>query len=476
VTTIRYDMTRNASAPAIHACPAKTICIMGPVGTGKTSIAAWAFAFQCMESTVPLRGVVMRESAGQLMDSTLATCKEWFGPISVWHGGNRGELELRLPGPDGVVRTHSLLFRPCRKAEEASKFLSMEVAFVWLEECAPAFSSARVMGAGISEGVYHVAAMRLRQKGAPYLRMILTFNPPTVRHWLHRTFLTASPEELSGRDIAVFRQRTADNEANLPPSYYTDLRQLLSPDLAKRFLDGEVAASFAGLPVYGEFLESVHARPGIAAVRGLPLVFGFDFGRTPAVVIGQVTPMGQVRLYYEIQLFNAAIDRLLDYTDDLIKRELAPLAILDRRCWGDPAGKTPGEAHDATPFGVLQSRGYPTQPGATTLFTRINGVKQRFSRMMGPEPGVLIDSETCPMLVEGLLGGYRYPTTQDGRVSEKPLKNEYSHLVNALEYLVTGEFNLTSGERISLPAETSRYVFSPFARPTPARRRSWAVN
>jgi len=44
------------------------------------------------------------------------------------------------------------------------------------------------------------------------------------------------------------------------------------------------------------------------------------------------------------------------------------------------------------------------------------------------------------------LGGYRYPKTGDGRLGSNPLKNDFSHVVNAAEYILTGEFSITTGK------------------------------
>ncbi len=442
-TFISYDMNRNLSARSIHESIATQKIIMGPVGTGKSTQAFMEFLFLCLASEVPISGIVIREAYRQLMDSTLLTCMYWLGPLGKFKE-NKSILEIRLPSATGAILTHKLFMRACRKPEEASKFLSTEFSFLWYEECAPAFTSTRMMGQGIAEGTYEVGMLRSGrqyQQGAPYHEVVLTFNPPSTRHWLYKRFLSKTKEELLDLDTAIFRQTKTDNEQNLRPGYYEELLKLLSDDLARRFVLGEVTASFSGVPVYTEFLERVNTLAGLEVIHDLPLNLAFDFGNTPCCLICQRTPFGQIRVYREIQLFNSGIEQLLDHLDSTLKSDYP--GNTSWRCWGDPAGDKGTEVNaTVTPFTVMAARGYECLPGAVSFFARKHAVKGILRRMCGGYPALIIDPEGCPMLVEALLGGYRYPTSLDGRVGDKPLKNEWSHLANALEYEITGEFDV----------------------------------
>jgi hypothetical protein len=118
------------------------------------------------------------------------------------------------------------------------------------------------------------------------------------------------------------------------------------------------------------------------------------------------------------------------------------------RGWGDPAGQNPTETDDRTSFMIMAAKGYPLSPGALTPAARIESVKQRASRAVGREPALLIDATKCPMLAEALLGGYRYAKSGDGQIGFHPLKNDYSHIANACEYGVSGEFSIHDGNRL----------------------------
>src|SRR5262245_6535473 len=139
------NYTPNDSAIAIHEHGSKIKAVCGPVGSGKTSVGCWEFWLLCWESTIPLRGVVIRSSYRELHDSTRKTVDEWFGKIMTYREKDE-EATITFPGRDGVVRSHTLLFRACKREAEASKFLSTEYAFIWLEEVVPAFTSTKVGG------------------------------------------------------------------------------------------------------------------------------------------------------------------------------------------------------------------------------------------------------------------------------------------------------------------------------------------
>ena len=121
--------------------------------------------------------------------------------------------------------------------------------------------------------------------------------------------------------------------------------------------------------------------------------------------------------------------------------------------FGDPAGQNPTETDDKTSFGILAAKGYPIAAGAETVAARMEAVRQRAARSVqtpreGVQPALLVSYEGCPLLAEALLGAYRYPKAADGRIAYQPLKNDHSHIANAFEYGVSGEFSPFTGERL----------------------------
>jgi hypothetical protein len=277
------------------------------------------------------------------------------------------------------------------------------------------------------------------------------------------------------------KQPAFENVKWLPAGYYNELLKRFDPELARRFIMGEVVTLYPGERVFPEVFETRHFMDGLAVVPGVDLVLGFDFGLTPACLIGQVSLQGQLRIYEEIQLFNAGAERLCEQLLVVLK-DARYKGVRSWRCWADPAGQQRAQTDEKTMYQLLARHGFECRPGAVDWESRRQGVKQRFTRTVpeSGEPMVLIDQNACPVLCEGLLGGYRYPTATDGRLGIRPLKNQFSHLCDALQYLITGEYGLLDGEAraaAALAAPQKRPRFDPLARQNQARGgRSWMVH
>ena len=469
VAHLPISYNANPSAVPFHDSLAQVKALMGPVGSGKSLAAIMDFFVLAFEATVPIRGLVIRESWPQLRDSTLVTWNEWLEPVSVWRADDRQEV-LTIPGRDGVVRSHTLDFRHAQNAAGASKFLSTEYAFIWMEECVPAFDVGRaIIGAGLSNEILEVALTRQRQRGAHRLHIVLTFNPPSKFHWCHEVFVAPSETEkgraeLAGKGFAFFAQPAFENERHLPPNYYQRLLQQLSPELATRFVHGKPVTIYPGKPVYPMILDGYHIVDEVPVLPKLGLVTMHDFGRTPAVEIAQVTPEGQMRVVLELQLWGVSTHTLAEMLTRALRDEFPEHRWL--RGWGDPAGQNPTETDDTTSFQILASKGFALQPGAEGFTARREAVMLRAACNVGREPALLISKSRCPMLAEGLLGGYRFPKSHDGQIGQNALKNDFSHSANAFEYGVSGEFSYLTGERLQTdPVTTGRLIprYSPLS-------------
>ena len=466
----QVDYAPTASAVKIHNSRAKVKCIVGPVGSGKTSVACWEFYQLAMVSKVPIRGVVIRESYRELMDSTRRTWEEWFGTVSVYK--EKHDLaEITLTGVDGVTRTHELFFRACRKESDATKFLSTEFAFCWLEEVVPAYTKKGVMGQGLPRGVFDIAQMRIRQRSAPYLEILLTCNPPNTRHWVYETFFKPPPDELQRKRYQLFRQPARENEANLPQGYYDDLLETLSEDLARRFVLGEVVPIYDGVRVFPECVDNYHIVERVEPVPTMPLVLGQDYGLTPCTLITQIVPGGQWRWLRELQAWNTGMRRYLEFLVPLLKQEFAGFTV---RCvWQDnKGGNQRSQTDESTCREILEGAGFVVLDGQDNWALRKEAMKQRFDSNPGGKPSVLVSRSGCPLAAEGLLGAYRYPKSSDGTVGTMPIKNDASHLMDAAQMIATGEFSVMTGlAQIDRERAATRKlaVWNPLAT-TPKRR------
>ena len=84
----------------------------------------------------------------------------------------------------------------------------------------------------------------------------------------------------------------------------------------------------------------------------------------------------------------------------------------------------------------------------------------------------------CNEYLEGMLGAYQYPRSTKGHVMARPLKNQHSHVADALQYLCTGEFSVTTGVALRTgEAEKPKRMWNPLADPrTVGGGGSWMAN
>ena len=107
---------------------------------------------------------------------------------------------------------------------------------------------------------------------------------------------------------------------------------------------------------------------------------------------------------------------------------------------------------------------------------RIEAVDSALSRLLDGKPGFLLDKK-CVNLKKGFNGGYHYRRLQvsGDRYDEKPLKNRYSHVHDALQYLMMGAGegrSILAGKPRSKPTIASR-DFDVFKTKKATKRKVW---
>jgi hypothetical protein len=191
----------------------------------------------------------------------------------------------------------------------------------------------------------------------------------------------------------------------------------------------------AGEPVHPQFADHQHvAKRRIEPVPGHPILYGMDFGRTPALVAGQLVH-GRWRIFYE---------RVVPKGHSMGAKQFAKFAQLDLamrfpgfvvKGWGDPTGENMEQSDDISPFLMVRSEGMTIYPAPTNdPAVRIGAVNEALTDLMDGEPRILFCPEGCPNLIAALDGGYQYPKN----FRDAPLKNQHSHVADALQYLLIG--------------------------------------
>ena len=108
--------------------------------------------------------------------------------------------------------------------------------------------------------------------------------------------------------------------------------------------------------------------------------------------------------------------------------------------YGDPAGDFRSQTDERTPFQIMRKKGLKAIPAPSNDPTlRIEAVDGALTRLLDGKPGFLVNP-TCINLKKGFNGGYHYRRLQTSgdRYDEKPFKNRYSHVHDALQYLMMG--------------------------------------
>jgi hypothetical protein len=213
---------------------------------------------------------------------------------------------------------------------------------------------------------------------------------------------------------------------------------------------------FMGLPVYPDFSKRIHgARERIYPWLGLPLLIGFDFGLTPAAVICQ-QQQETFCILKEFVAVNMGIDRFLQLIVPQIRILFPRWANFkkDFLCFMDPAGFARKDTDERTCAMALDEAGFNPSAGPISFTERKKGVEHFLISMAAGKPKLQINTQDCPVLVRGFEGGYQFAEGQDKletREKVRPLKNEYSHPHDALQYVAAEIIKLNHKSTKTLP-------------------------
>lgn len=201
-------------------------------------------------------------------------------------------------------------------------------------------------------------------------------------------------------------------------------------DFIRVNLGGEYGMSRKGKPVFNKFVHSKHvAKEIIQPIRGIPIILGMDFGLTPATALMQVTGRG-VRILDELPATDETLeDYLNEYLQPLLLKKYQGYSIVAS---GDPSGSNRDRHTKQSDFSILRGAKIRAYEAIT------NNIEQRIAVVnwfLSRDEGFLI-SPHCTHLIEGMAGGYVFKEAKNavGQPTDIPLKNEYSHVCDAVQY------------------------------------------
>jgi hypothetical protein len=230
----------------------------------------------------------------------------------------------------------------------------------------------------------------------------------------------------------------AENKKNMMVSYYPNLIQGKMKGWIDVYVMNRLGTVQDGKPVYPMFSADAHvAKEEIPIAAGVPVFVGLDFGLTPSAVIGQ-----KIRGRWLIQSEIVAIDMGIVRFAEVLRNELSSrfAAAGDVVIYGDPAGDFRAQTDESTPFQILRGAGLRAFPApSNSVDLRIESVASQLGKMTEGKAAFLIDRR-CSMLIKGFEGGYGYKRMEVSgeRYADKPDKNMFSHVHDALQYLLLG--------------------------------------
>jgi len=380
--------------------------IIGPIGSGKSVACCWE---------------IFRKACAQKAHTD---------------GIRRSRWVVTMPLEDGTIVQYEVLFRALDKPDDIKKLLSLELTGGFLNECREI--PKQVLDMLIGRVGRYPSPM---QGGASWWGVIMDTNPPDSDHWFHKLFEEDLPE-----DFAVFHQPSgvspeAENVEHLPAKYYERMSHGKDPEWIKVYVHGEYGFVTDGIPVVPEFHQHQHvAKERLEFIPKLcdnVLHIGVDFGRTPAAVFGMEVN-GQMRIIDELVTFGISATAFGQLLRERIRGHYVHAHVQGT---GDPAGENPGEQIDDTCIEILQNAGIPIDGAHTNNFTlRRESVSVPLTTLnMQGEPELII-SPNCTNLIKGMNGGYKYKRMQVSgeKFALKPDKTKYSHVCEALQYLMLG--------------------------------------
>lgn len=427
--------------------------VIGPYGSGKTTLCIQEIVKRTCDMPAwksgrrAARWAVVRNTSGELYSTTLQSWLTWFGELGDIEKRQKPLLTYKHTFNDGrgVVELE-LIFIALDRPEDVRKIKSLELTGAYLNEMSElpeviiSHFKGRVNGRYPSKGFC----------AQPYWSgIIFDTNPPDEDHYIFRDFETAQLPSYKifhqPKGLLIDAQGQyipnpqCDNYANLSHDYYVKLAEGQRDGFVKVYCMGEYGLVESGKRVYPEYNDDIHSVTDIPAIQGEPIHLGWDFGLTPACVVVQVSPRGQLRVLKEYVAEDMGIRTFA-------KNIVIPSLGVDfpyckvGESESDPSGASGDDImEELSCIGELNSLGVKTQAASTNdPEVRISSLRYFLNMMVDGKPAFQLSRTGCPILRKGFMSGYhfkRLSVSGDARYQDKPNKNKYSHPHDGLQYI-----------------------------------------
>lgn len=453
--------------------------LIGPYGSGKST---WCIN-EIVRRTAAMpswyrgrrkaRWAIVRNTSGELQSTTLQTWLNWFSDLGDVHRRQKPLLTYEYSFNDGKgVIELELIFIALDREEDLRKIKSLEVTGCYINELSEVPQGALSHFKGRVNRRYPSPSFC----DIPYWSGIIAdTNPPEIDHWIYKDFELKSLESykifhqppglLKDSNDKWYQNPNCDNYKNIANDYYTKLAEGQTQDFIKVFCLGEYGSVGFGKRVYPEFNSDVHIVERITSIQGDPIHLGWDFGLTPACIVLQLSPRGQLRILKEYQGEDMGIRTFAqNIVIPSLQKDFPYNKIGISRA--DPSGIAGDDImEELSCIGELNSLGIDTSPASTNaLEPRIGSVRYFLNTMIDGQPGIIVSKEGCPRLIKGFVKDYmfkRISVSGEERYKEIPHKNMASHCHDSLQYIAL-EFaakHITDGKKPDPPINMHNPTF-----------------
>lgn len=441
-------------------CRERRTLIRGPRGSAKTFSTAQRLLMQMAEQepnargTRPTRWMVTRYTYKELGDTVIKDFMEVFRDLGTITGGMTPTFTTK-PGlylEDGSLLYSEVIFQSTGVNDVEAVIKGHQLTGAWFNELS---GQPKLAWDTADAGVGRYPSQIAGEVPCTWRGMIGDTNSFDESHWLFPVFNNPPPGHAvfhqpgavigtpgpTGRKVWRWNPQAECYHPD-PEPFYLDMIQGKDDAWISVLIANEYGFHVDGLPVAPWYVDSVHCAPAeFEPVKGVPIIAGFDFGRTPAMALAQLWPQGRWVFFDEHTETNASATLFAPVCKRLLETKYSGFAV---QGYGDPAGDKSGQTIETTPIEVLQAHGIPCMPAPSniTALRRAALANPARRNCMDARPALLI-SPRCKMLRRALMGGYsfrklRIAGTQDLYSEEPDKTSPYGHVFEAAEYALLG--------------------------------------
>lgn len=431
-----------------HQSNAMVRLALGPIGCGKTHMCIYEIFLRAYKQAPDRFGVkhsrwlIIRNTYPELKSTTIDAWQQIFKPEIF--GTVKRDIPMthrvKIQAHDGLIDLE-VIFMSFENELDVKKLLSLRITGIFINELSEIHPKV------FEKALERAGRFPAVEDGAPtWYGLIADTNPCDKDHWMYRLFEIERPD-----GYEVFRyppgllkvndkyitNPNAENLSNLVNNYYLNLVPGKTEEEIRVRLMGEYGYVQDGKAVHPEYNDKFHYSEKLLAYDvKAELGIGWDFGLTPACAIVQLI---NGRLIVLDELFSESMS-LRQFAEHVVLPKLNKdysgwrNNYISRHDPADSLGNT-GQTNQQ----ILFELGIESFPAASdnSAQRRRDALTYHLTRLVEGEPGFLL-SHNCTRLRKGLGGGFKYSRVRvigEDRFHDRPVKNSYSHICEALEYI-----------------------------------------